>query len=407
MKNILFLIGFLFLLSCETNTTPAEKEIELGPYLIDTLLLSDLEFNFVESHIIYKNNIILMILHFDTGEGWIDCYDKKTFEKKWSWQEALDTYGAPARGFVNNSYLKDGILCIKQQNISYGINAETGETLWENREASGQSSFKSGSSDLIGAIDFDGMFNDRYIAEAANINDGVWKHYFFFDKEDTLSVTGGAPHPFFWKGKDYLAFVTTKWTASAQTRINRLNLYNITDEQLEWTSDTIPLYHPLSGTPGVQPEFEDGQILLANDAIYSYNFEDGSLEWWKRYTNRFVFTTHLTTANGMVYGNNEDQFMVGLDVHTGEEIFKTDTGGSASRIVYNNGKCYMSSVTVGGSNRLMVIDGTTGAVLQSEKAPFRSEDSKYTFEGSLTVDPETEYVYTSDHRYLLIYDFGE
>jgi len=53
----------------------------------------------------------------------------------------------------------------------------------------------------------------------------------------------------------------------------------------------------------------------------------------------------------------------------------------------------------------MVFDGTTGAVLQSEKGPFRSEDSKYTFEGSLTVDPETEYVYTSDHRYLLVYDF--
>jgi len=408
MKNSLTFLILLSLLSCDVTDTfpPSDDKINLSPYVVDTLLLSENnDYYKIDSHIIYNDLIILTIVNNETNEGWIDCYNKKTFEKIWSWQEAMDTYGVPAKGFAKYSYLKDGILCIKQQNLSYGINADTGETIWENRETSGQSSLKSGKSDFIGGIDYDGMWHDRYVAEAANIYDGVWKHYYVYNREDSLRVAGGGPHPFRWKGKDYITFITAKWGTGPHIEISWLNLYNITDERLEWTSDTIPLYHPLSGTPGVQPEFEDGQILLANDAIYSYNIEDGSLEWWKRYTNRFVFTTHLTTANGMVYGNNEDQFMVGLNVHTGEEIFKTDTGGSASRIVYNNGKCYMSSVTVGGSNRLMVIDGTTGAVLQSEKAPFRSEDSKYTFEGSLTVDPETEYVYTSDHRYLLVFDF--
>ena len=408
MKNSLIFIGLIILIACGTNDeNPVSSGLDLSPHLVDTLLLSDNDYYFIESHIIHKENVILTIVNYETREGWIDCYNKNTLEKIWSWQEAMDTYGIPARGFVNNSFLKNGILCIKQNNISYGIDANTGKTIWENREESGESSFKSGTSEYLGGIDFDGMFHDRYIAEAANINDGVWKHYFTFNREDTLRVTGGTPHPFKWNGKDYITFVTTKWTPSAQTRINKLNLYNITDDRLEWTSDTIPLYHPLSGTPGVQPEFEDGQILLANDAIYSYNIEDGSLEWWEWYENRFVFSTHLTTANGVVYGNNENQFMIGLDVHTGEEIFKTDTGGSASRIVYNNGKCYMSSVTVGGTNQLMVIDAETGEILQSEYAPFRPEDLKWTFEGALAVDPETEYVYTSDHRYLLVYDFGE
>ena len=408
MKWYNIILALFLFLSCNgvNSNEPPEEEKEVL-FLKERILLGELDYYQVEAPIIFDNKVIVLITNNDTNEGWIDCYDKNTFEKLWSWREALDEYGAPAKGFGQFSYLKNGILCIKQQNLSYGINADTGKTIWENREASGENSFKSGKSDYIGGLDFDGMWQDRYVAEAANIYDGVWKHYFTFNREDSLRVSGGAPHPFYWEGKNYMTFIASKWGTNPHLEISWLYLYNITDDHLVWKSDTIPLFHPLSGVPGKQPEFEDGQILLANDAIYSYNFEDGSLEWWKRYTNRFVFTTHLTTANGMVYGNNEDQFMVGLNIHTGEEIFKTDTGGSASRIVYNNGKCYMSSVTVGGSNRLMVIDGTTGAVLQSEKAPFRSEDSKWTFARATAVDPETEYVYTSDHRYLLVYDFGE
>ena len=113
------------------------------------------------------------------------------------------------------------------------------------------------------------------------------------------------------------------------------------------------------------------------------------------------------TANGMVYGNNENQFMVGLDVHTGEERFKTTTGGSASKIAYHDDKCYMASVTVAGTNRLMILDAQTGRILENERAPFRDEDAQWVFERAIGVDPETGRVYTGDHRYLLVYDFGE
>lgn len=233
--------------------------------------------------------------------------------------------------------------------------------------------------------------NEHDIIKISNVSDGKWQDMYSFVKEDSLKVQLKTPLPFSWKGKDYVTFVQAKWSSSPPTSMHWLNLYNLTENRMEWTSDTIPLEHPLSGTPGVQPEFEDGQILLANDAIYSYNVEDGSLEWWKWYGNTFLISTHLTTANGMVYGNNNNQYMVGLDVHTGQEKFRTTTGGSASKIVYHDGKCHITSVTNSNGNRLMVIDGKSGEVIHDEPAPFREEDRDLTFDIAITVDPETDW----------------
>ncbi len=122
-----------------------------------------------------------------------------------------------------------------------------------------------------------------------------------------------------------------------------------------------------------------------------------------------MFSSHLTAVNGRVYANNGDQYFIGLDVHTGEEYFKTTTGDSPSKIVYNDNKCYMSDVSTSKS-RLMVIDATAGDILYDVAAPYAKswgEDKKWTFDGVCTVDPETGLVYTADHKYLLVYDFEE
>lgn len=112
-------------------------------------------------------------------------------------------------------------------------------------------------------------------------------------------------------------------------------------------------------------------------------------------------------ADGKVFGNNESQFFVGLDVHTGEEFFNTPTGGSASKIAYHDGKCYMSSVTAEGLDWLMVLDCETGELIHKIGPPFVDENREWNYDTVITVDPETGLVYTADHKYLLVYDFEE
>jgi len=412
MKYLLFLVLTSYMTSCtrsqpEPNPETTDSDREPIPFLKDSILLDQGRYCIMETPLIYEDYLLIMTTNWDTREGWINCYDKDSLELKWRWQEALDEFGAPAKGFGSVSYVHDGILAIAQSNLSYGIDIQTGQTIWKNRDIDSAASAIFGNKNTIANTRIVDSKTHRTII-SADISNGIWNTNFEFMKNDTLDVGLGTPLPFTWNEKEYLTFVSTKWTSSAQTRINKLNLYNQTDGILEWTSDTIPLYQPLSGKPGVQPEFEDGQIILGNDALYSYNVEDGSLEWWEWYGNSFVSSgSHLTTADGIVYANNASQFLVGIDVHTGEEIINTITGGTPSPVEFHNGKCYMSSLTVGGTNRLMIIDGLTGEILQNVKAPFRSEDRDWTFERAIAVDPETGLVYTADHKYLLVYDFED
>lgn len=420
MKNVILGSVFMVLLFClgvfsscnSSPTTPSEnpqdglEEYDV-PYLNDRLELDNGAYCNMETPIFYEDKLIIMIKNVETLEGWINCYDKTSLELLWTWREALDEFGSPARGFGDESYIYENILCIAQNNISYGIDVNTGSTLWENRDVNSSMSYLNGNKSTIFNVETV-EFSKHSFVKKASVETGIWEKIFEFSSSiDSLNIGMGTTLSFSWENNDYVCFTTTYWHNYPYEEITWLNLYNVTKDELEWTSDTIPKKMTFSPTPGRQPEFEDGQILLANDALYSYNVEDGSLEWWKEYEHTFTFSTNLTTQDGLVYGNNENEFFVGVNVHTGEERFRTTTGASASKIIYHDNRCYISSLTVGGTNHMMVIDAETGAILQDERAPFRDENVEYIFERAIAVDPETGYVYTGDHRYLLVYDFGD
>lgn len=409
MKLVLFLTLVLLVSACVQTLPepdPSESIVNLDsiPYLVDTLLLDNGAYCNIETPLIYKDKLIIMITNVITQEGWINCYDKNSLDLMWTWQEAMDEFGVPARGFTSISHVYDGILAVGQSNLTYGIDIETGSTVWKNRDLTIKGSVF-GDRNIISKMSRISS-KDHHALVKADISEGKWSVLHELMKDDSLDVGSGTPRPFSWKGSDYITFISAKWSAAPPLEIHWLNLYNLSEDRLEWTSDTIPLYHPLSGTPGRQPRFEDGQILLANDAIYSYNVEDGSLEWWTWYGNSFVLSSQLTTANNTVYANNADQYMLALDVHTGGQKFKTTTGGSSSNIAYHDNKCYLASATVGGTNRMMILDSENGTITRNVRAPFRDDDSQWIFDKVVSVDPETELVYTGDHRYLLVYDFG-
>jgi len=404
----IFLLSTIFFSCLKTNQENEDNKVpELKiAYLTDTLTLDKGNYCNLETPLIYNEKLILMVTNWDTKEGWINCYDKNSLELLWTWQEAMEEFGNQAKGFGSISHIYNGILSIAQSNLSYGININTGQTIWKNRKLDSGASMVFGDKEMIATLQIADIKSHSYINHATNSN-GIWENTYNHFKEDSLNVSLGTPLPFTWKEKNYIAFRKGKWSSAPPREINNLVLFNLTENKIEWVSDTIPLNHPLSGTPGVQPAFEEGQILLGNDALYSYNVEDGSLEWWKWYGNSFVIGSHLTTNKGVVYANNQDKYLVGLDVHTGEELFKTNTGGSTSKIAIHEDKCYLASVTDLGQNRIMAINRITGEIVNSERAPFRSQNKHWVFDKVVTVDPETGLVYTGDHRQLLIYDFNK
>ena len=355
---------------------------------------------FMYDPIIFKDLIVYPFVAFEGPIGKLVAYNKENGEKIWEWQEAFDEYGVD--GFSLKSYVFENILICGDNNLTYGINLDTGETVWETRgNVFGLSAFW-GKENLAYSSDF--VYDDFSYLKETNVLDGSSRYLWEFHKTDEYDVYMGSPYPIEWQGKSYVTVVTAKWIDIDQNYF--LNLYDLDENKLVWTSDTIPLQIPQSGTPGLRPQFSEGKILLANDAIYSYDIADGSMAWRADYGNKFTLSSHITAADGKVWGNNANGFCVGLDVHTGYEIFNVDTGGSASRVLFHDNKLYIASATSfsDGRNYLIILDANNGNIIKQIEAPYFEENWKWHFNRNMEIDPETGLLYTGDHRYAMCID---
>lgn len=361
--------------------------------------ISDL--NSLFNPILYDN----YLLSFDDNGGQITCFNKESGKILWNWNDANTDFGDNVDGFEHKSYVFTNTLVVGENNLTYGIDLSTGETLWHKKDDLSASKYISGLNDFFVFKEI--IFNEKVWIMLGDVQTGETRSIFEFEREDNFNVSANLPLIFSWEGMDYVTFTKAKWgytDENVYVNDQWLHLYNLTEDKLEWVSDTIPLEFNLSGTAGLRPVFHDGQIILGNDAIYSYNIEDGSLEWSKYYGNSFVLSSHLSADYGRIYGNNDSGYMVCLDVHTGEEYFNVTTGSSASRIVLSNNRVYINSLTGGGPNRMEIRNAFSGELMRMIPAPFRTSSNNRYFDDIITVDSETGYVYTADHEEILCFD---
>lgn len=397
MKRLLIsFICFYFICGCNKNGK------DLPEYIVWEFDIPSIDsFNSIYDPIIFSGKVIIP----DDGGGVLLCLDKETSEELWRWTDARGEYGDFADGFSYSSYIYDDILIVGDRNLLYGIDVNNGETIWHRKGELSGGPFIKGAKDKF--VSFEQIFEEKIWINIGDIHTGEIISIYEFERDDQYPVASNLPLIFEYEGITYITFTKIKFGFNEQNEYFEdqwLHLYNVTEAKLEWISDTIPLEYNVSGIAGLRPVFEDGQILLANDAIYSYNIEDGSLEWKKYYGNSFVLGTHLSAAEGRVYGNNASGFMVSLNVHTGAEYFNVETGSSASRIEINDGKVYIASLTGSGPNSLEVRDAYTGQLLRRMQAPYHNNSNGRYFDEVITVDPETGYIYTADHELILCID---
>ena len=400
MKYFLILISIL---SISCSIQPQEPEEE-KPFLKKFIPILDGRMDWWADPIIFENKVIYFISDNEKNEGWITAYDKESLNILWTWNDAFETYGANANGFGHTSYHNNGILCISQSNLSYGIELETGKTLWHHRAESGNSSVE-GLDDQIFKVTWEEYSHDASIRKAS-IYDGAWEEIVSIQQTDSFNVRYFNPIAFQWAGENYLSFVLQKWHNGLNEKVHWLNLYSLTNDELIWISDTIPTNASNgNGAPG-EVIFHEGQLLLGNKALYSYNVEDGSLEWWKYYGNTFTIgANRLVAQNGKLYANNESHFLVAVDVNSGEELFNVESGGLCSQMQFYEGNVYLTSWTNG---KLLGFNANMGEKLYDIDSPFEErvgENEDLIFKPVLTIDPDTGFAYTSDGKHLLVYEF--
>lgn len=336
------------------------------------------------------------------SEPVVKAYNKSNGDLLWKWNDAYKIYGAKFNCIQLYAYSE--VLAFCTSNLTYGINIKSGETIWHSkRDGLGTLGIR-GLNKLIFREAHD-IGNKQVSIEVCNINQGNWETIYSIDSKLNARIAASSILPFEEGGNLYACFLETEVYNNPNQQFSWLNLYNYSENKIEWRSDTIKNQRGLARTtPGLLPIYKNGRIFTAEDAIYSFDSKSGELIWSKYYGNNFSYS-NLNVGEGMVYGHNESQFLVGLDTEFGSQRFKTTTGGSASNIEFFNGKVYVTAISTLESNRFMIFDGKSGEILNSISPPFLQEGSFHTqsFDKAICVDHETGKQYLSDGKHILCY----
>ena len=407
MKIIqIFLITILLGSCMDFQDENDDREIQQPEYIKwEIELPNDEVFITVHNPMVNDDLVIIPV----DNQGVILALDKASGEEVWRWKEARDTYDG-ADGFGMWNYIYDDILMVGQNNILYAIDVNSGSTLWHERNELSSNNNFFGHEGMVG-INFR-IPNEMISYQLLDVQTSELKEVVEFNREDIYNMSGNGSVLYSYNDKTYMAFVQKKWLSSENgyEEYGWLYNYNITDEQLEWVSDTIPKNSPILHVPG-HPYIQRGKIVLASNSIQAYDIESGYLDWIDQtHTNTFTWSTGLTAANGKVFGNNENGYMIALDVDTGAELWRTDTGGTGSRIEYYDEKLYISQITgyfIKDENRyadgssLLVLDANNGEILHHLEAPYQTPDNHQYWDDVITVDQETGLIYTADHNKMM------
>jgi len=370
----------------------------------EVTLPQDDDFIAIWDPIIHDDFVIVPV----DNQGILLALDKETGEEIWRWTEARDTYDG-ADGFAERSYIYDGVLVTTQNNLTYRIDVSTGETLWHDRNIDSGASFVYGLGE-----NFVKMFNEYREFRSlriGNVYTGKIEEVYRFEREDSFHISSNIPLLFEHDNRVFSTFNRIKdlSTTSGYIQDTWVNLYDVENQNLEWISDTIPKENQYDYTAGLRPIYHRGKILFCRTSIFAYDVDNGDLSWKDTsHTNTFAWNTHLTAADGKVFGNNENGYMIALDIDTGAEIWRTDTGGTGSRIEYFEDKVYINEITRGGMSYLMVLDANTGEVLHDVPSPYEifGENNWY-WDDVISVDQETGLIYTADHNKVMCIELDD
>ena len=412
MKHWILLNFFILSLgSCVQE--PSDKSLVTPKYIKwEVVLPENDDFITIYNPIIFEDLVIIPI----EEQGVLLALDKGSGEEIWRWTEARDTYNG-ADGFGEKNYIYDGVLVTSQNNLTYGIDVTNGETLWHDRNIDSGASFVYGYDQT-----FVKMFNEYREFRSLRIGDvltGEMEEVYRFEREDSLNISSNIPMLFEHNGNILSTFNKIKAlsTVDGYFQNSWVNLFDINTKDLLWTTDSIPKEYQLDVTAGLRPIYHRGKILMCNRSIYAYDVDTGKLDWWNNsHSNTFAWSTYLTAADGKVFGNNENGYMIALDVETGAELWRTDTGGTGSRIEHHDEKLYIAQITgyyseelnaYSPKSSLLVLDANTGEVLHHLQSPYEDDGDHRYWDDIITVDQETGLIYTADHKKVMCIELDD
>lgn len=374
MKNFLSLLlaCAMSITACACDPLTSSKEQFLWKQSLSDGKLIEGEF----PNVLYQGKILALGNQFSNGKQTIYCFNSLNGEILWKWS---DWYLDNGYVLIDYVYAFDNKVVISSEGLNYGIDMNSGVTLWRNR-VSGSQGGTNGCSG-IGNLYFFGAYFSGGTGQllVGNLRTG---------KEDILvqfpkGISPAHSSAFVSQNSDTMLVYFSTYGEAATNFYNKtfLTLFNISKKQ--------EVYNLLQKEgPSTVNSLSDGNPILSNDKIYSAigfgvqanRLETGELLW--RTDIQAPFTTSgIIEGDGIIFGNSSDGFMHAFDTQTGKLLWKVETFGTARRPFYMNGVVYVVSP---GGGKLYAFDGKTGTKIWDFLSPDDGQGAGSSFTGIVT-----------------------
>jgi outer membrane protein assembly factor BamB len=290
--------------------------------------------------------------------------DKTTGSIKWEWSDWLNQR---ENVLMTGAHISNNILVLQNGENSYGINLETGKTLWRFQHQ--------GTARIVSGLGATYFFTPTPINVAQGITTtGNSTDIFSIPQLSGYRVSIRTPVPFIAQNGDTLLVITSGGIrlSDASAAPTHLLLYNLSRRAIVY--DSIQVENSVWGLPIIK----DNKIYLSIGlSIQCNDLWTGKPLWRTEFPSNFLFSG-IIVADGKVFGACEDTNLYGLDAETGRILWKQPIAGTTRRPFYMNGLVYISK------GKLYAVDATTGEILWNRECPEQAQNSSVYFFGYVT-----------------------
>ncbi len=313
-----------------------------------------------------------------------------TKELIWEWSDYL-----PNRtpGFQHSELIGEDFLYLNSTHEHYGIDLNTGETLWSNIEKRENILTTQFGDKIFYSTRRYGncQYSDSTVLYMADIHDGIWQPIFYSLKDHDTKYDSSLCPPSGYieaNGDTLLVFQDRRGRISPPPRHDtELICYNLTQKKVKWRAQHLaPTDVSNMVNPPVIDEINNRVYFLTLFTVFCFSLETGEELWKVKVDNAGMVSSNYILSSGKLITITDQGYLIGFDAYTGERLYY-------NRISY----CCVMNLKVLGDRiyltdpRLIVADVNTGQL----KWKYGSRS----FRGGVGVSEESDVMYGVGNYY--------
>ncbi|HEB61556.1 MAG TPA: hypothetical protein ENI82_00235 [Bacteroidetes bacterium] len=409
MKKLIFICTILFLLSCGkekpplTPTVPEPTDTTSSNSLViwqiplteDTSACFSIDTEMINDGILFS----CRPAGFVTRDELLRMVDKETGSLIWEWDNYITT--TVGQSAENVKVIEDQIIVMNSSQDNYGIDANTGQTVWSILIEDGNPYISSYGNLIFHTSSYGGSpISDSTNIRYCNGRLGDWQEIIKFYKTDEYEVNCKNPSAYVnHEGDTIIFFKVTQLDISPYDVKVDFYCYNMTRDSILWMKED---FDP-AGESNHNPPLIDGDYVyhVGVREVFCFDKFTGETIWqWGFPFESWTFfqTDYLTHGDKFILSRtNGDLFA--LNKLTGEVIWVIEdhkAGFTPTSMTVYNDKLYY------GSGDFYIIDINEGKVRRSFPSPNTYDGfPSAIFRNNVTIDEENKRMYTTDEYFLI------